>query len=165
MTEALYALAGALVGVLGTVLTALVTARHEEQYGRRNDVRSVCADLAAEVTHLQDISHQLRKDPQNAQLQGAAEDAHSRARGLQERLRLTSRSRATQEAGRWLLHCAYYQWRSTQGGRGDFWVANDSADRWLTALHAEGRKELGLGRSDLYKDPAEGLPIPEKPTP
>ena len=102
MSEALFALAGTVVGVLGTVLTALVTAKHEERHEWRNDVRSICADLAAEVTHLQDVSHQLRKDQQNKQLQNkqlqsSAEDAHTRARGLQERLRLTSRSQATQK--------------------------------------------------------------------
>lgn len=31
---------------------------------------------------------------------------------------------------------------------------------WLIKLYIEARKELGLGASDVYKDPEGGLPIP-----
>jgi hypothetical protein len=160
MSQAFFAIAGAIVGVLGTVLTALIGSRHEERRAWREALRTVCANLTSEVSELQDLSHQLRRDPHNPELQRAAEQAHMRARGFQEQLRLTSRSVATQEAGRWLIHCIWYQWRSTQGGRGDFWEARKALDTWLTKLYVEARKELGLGSSDVYKDPAGGLPVP-----
>jgi hypothetical protein len=160
MAAALFALAGALIGVLGTVLTELVRSRSNDRKLQQEQLRSVCADLATEVIRLQDISHELRKSPEDVQLQNTAQEAHSRAHAMQERLRLTSKSAATQEAGRWLLHCVYYQWRSTQGGPGEFWQAREGVHEWLTKLHVEARKELGLGDSAVYKDPPGGLPIP-----
>jgi hypothetical protein len=146
--------------VLGTVLTALVGTRHEERRIWRETLRSVVANLTSEISLLRDLSHQLHRDPDNPGLRQAAEQAHTRARGFQEQLRLTSRSTATQEAGRWLIHNAYYQWRATQGGRGNFWEARKSLDKWLTKLYTEARKELGLGASDVYVDPEGGLPVP-----
>jgi hypothetical protein len=160
MSQAIFAIAGAIVGVLGTVLTALVGARHEERRVSRETLRTVVANLATEISLLRDLSHQLLHDPENPDLRRAAEDAHARARGFQEQLRLTSRSVATQEAGRWLIHCAYYQWTATQGGRGDFWESRRSLDKWLSRLYVEARKELGLRDRKIYEDPDGGLPIP-----
>lgn len=148
------------MGVLGTVLTALVGARHEERRAWRETLRAVVANLATEISLLRDLSHQLRRDPENPDLRRAAEEAHTRARGFQEQLQLTSGSVATQESGRWLLHCAYHQWRATQGGRSDFWASRRSLDEWLAKLYAEARKELGLRASEVYEDPDGGLPIP-----
>lgn len=160
MLAAVFALIGALIGVLGTVLTELARGHRDDRKLWQEQLRSVCADLATEVIRLQDVSHQLRKSPEDVQLQDTAQEVHSRAHAMQERLRLISRSAATQEAGRWLLHCVYYQWRSTQGGPGEFWQARDGVHEWLTKLHVEARKELGLGESALYRDPPGGLPIP-----
>jgi hypothetical protein len=160
MSAALFALVGALIGVLGTVLTELVRGHRDDRKLRQEQLRSVCADLATKVIRLEDICYELRQSPSDAQLQNAAEEAHSRAHATQERLRLISRSAATQEAGRWLLHCVYYQWRSTQGGPGEFWQARKCVHEWLTRLHVEARKELGLEGSAVYRDPPGGLPIP-----
>jgi hypothetical protein len=160
MSEALFALAGAIVGVLGTVLTALVGARHEERRIWRETLRSVVASLTSEVSLLRDLSHSLRRDPDSLDLRQAAEQAHMRARGFQEQLRLTSKSKATQEAGRWLIHNAYHQWRAAERGHDNFWEARRGLDKWLTKLYVETRKELGLGASAVYEDPDGGLPIP-----
>jgi hypothetical protein len=164
MSQALFALAGAIVGVLGTVLTTLVGARHEEQRTWRESLRSVAANLITEVSLLRDLSYQLRGDPDDPDLRHDAEQAHMRARGFQEQLRLTSKSKATQEAGRRLIHNVYYLWRSTQGGPADFREASKALDEWLTKLYVATRKELGLGASDVYEDPVGGLPIPRAQT-
>jgi hypothetical protein len=157
---ALFALGGALIGVLGTVITEFARGRRDNQQLWREEFRSVCADLAGEVSHLQDLSHELRKTPEDTQIQRTAQDVHSKVGALQERLRLTSKSVPTQEAARWLQHCAYYQWRATQGGKGDFWEARDGVKTWLTKFYVEARKELGLPSSAVYQDPPEGLPVP-----
>lgn len=162
MSAALFALAGTLVGVLGTVLTEYVRNRREDQKLWREEFRSVCAEFSYEVSRFQDLSHELYRSPDDAELQRTALEAHARSRALQERLRLTSKSLATQEAGRWLIHCAYYQWRSTQGGKGDFWQARSKFGTWLTKFYVEARNELGLDSSTVYEDPPEGLPIPGK---
>lgn len=160
MSQAFFAIAGAIVGVLGAVLTTLVGARHEEQRIWREALRTVCANLTSQVSELQDLSHGLRHHPDNPDLQQAAEQAHTRARGCYEQLRLTSRSVATQEAARWVIHCIYYQWRATQGGPGDFWESRKLLYEWLTELYVQARKELGLGASDVYRDPEGGLQVP-----
>jgi hypothetical protein len=160
VSAALFALSGAIIGVLGTVLTELTRGRRDDRKLWREELRSVCANLASEVSRLQDISHELRRSPEDAQLQRTAREVHSKARAMQERLRLTSTSVATQEAGRWAIHCVYYQWMSAQGGKGDFWQARKGVHEWLTKLYVEARKELGLGSASVYKDPPSGLPIP-----
>jgi hypothetical protein len=160
MAAAVFALIGTLVGVLGTLLVELVRSRQQKGHASREALRLVCAELASEVSHLRDLSHQLHRTPEDQSLQREAEVTHSKARSLQERLRLTSTAIATQEAGRWLIHCAYHQWRSTQGGRGDFWEARRQLDSWLTTLYIETRRELGLRAADVYVDPSEGLPVP-----
>ena len=58
------------------------------------------------------------------------------------------------------MHCGYWQWRSTQGGRGDFWQAQKDISTWLAKFYVAARKELGLEGSAVYQDPLEGLPIP-----
>jgi hypothetical protein len=120
----------------------------------------VCANFTSQVSALQDLSHRLRHHPDDPDLQQAAEQVHTLARGFYEQLRLTSRSTATQEAARWVIHCIYYQWRSTQGGPGDFWECRKLLYEWLPDLYVQARKELGLDPSDVYRDPDGGLPVP-----
>jgi hypothetical protein len=160
VSAAWFALDGALIGVLGTVLTELARGRRDDRKLWREEFRSVCAEFVSEVSRLQDLSHALRKSPGDSEIQRAALDAHSRLRGLQNRLQLTSRSEPTQEAARWLLHCDYYLWKSTQGGKGEFWEAQAGIHTWLAEFYLEARKELGLGSSPAYQEPPDGLPIP-----
>lgn len=160
MSAAFFALGGAIIGVLGTVLTELVRDRRDDQKLWREQFRSICAEFVGEITRLQDLSHQLRRTPGDAELQAAAQETLSRVRSQEERLRLTSKSVPTQEAARWLEHCIYYQWRSTQGAEADFWQARKEARTWLAKFNTEARKELGLAGSALYQDPPDGFPVP-----
>ncbi|MEV4313316.1 hypothetical protein [Actinocrispum sp. NPDC049592] len=160
MTAALFTLAGALVGMLGTLATELVRGRRDDRKLWREELRSTCATLASEVSRLRDISHELSRTPDDSQLQRDARQAHSQARALQERLRLISKSVETQEAGRQLIHHVYHQWRATQGGAADFWEARRGLDEWLTKFYVAARAELGLDSSSVYEDPSERLPVP-----
>lgn len=160
LTAAWFALGGALIGVLGTVLTEFARGRRDDRNVWREELRSVCAEFVSEVAHIQDLSHELRRTPEDPEVRRAAQETHSRLRALQDRLRLTSKSVATQEAARRLQHYSYYQWRSTQGGRGEFWQAHEEIRTWLTAFNISARKELGLEGSSVYQDPPEGFPIP-----
>jgi hypothetical protein len=160
LSAAWFALGGAFIGVLGTVLTDLARGRRDDRKLWREELRTVCAEFVGEVAHLESFSHELRRSPDDSQLQRAAQEAQSRVVGLQDRIRLTSKSVSTQEAARWLVHCSYWQWRSTQGGRGDFWQAQEDIHIWLVKFYVAARKELGLEGSAVYQDPPEGLPIP-----
>lgn len=160
MTAAWFALGGALIGVLGTVLTELARGRRDDRNVWRGELRSVCAEFVSEVVHLQDLSHELRRSPEDSEIKRAAQETHSKMRALQDLLRLTSQSVSTQEAARRLQHCSYHQWRSTLGGRSDFWEADKEVRACLTKFYVAARKELGLESSAVYEDPPEGLPIP-----
>jgi hypothetical protein len=161
MSAAFFAIVGTVVGILGSMLANLVSARNEERRIWRESLRLMCANFTTEIIHLRGLSHELRHNPDAEELRRAARETHSRARSLQEQLRITSRSQQTQEAGRQLIHNAYYLWRSAQGdGRADFAAARDGLDGWLPQFYKEVRKELGLGTSDVYEDPWDGLPIP-----
>jgi len=160
MMAALFTLAGTLVGILGTLATELVRGRRDDRRLWREEFRSTCANLTSEVSRLRDISHELRKTPDDPQLQRDAQEAHSQARALQEKLRLTSESVQTQEAARQLIHHVYHQWRATQGGKADFWQARRGLDEWLTTFYVAARTELGLDGSKVYEDPSERLPVP-----
>lgn len=160
MSAAWFALGGALIGVLGSVLTGFASGRREDRKLWREELRTVCAEFVGAVADLENLSHELRRSSDDSQLQRAAQEAQSRVGGLHDRLRLTSKSVSTQEAARWLVHCGYYQWRSTQGGRGDFWQAQEGIRTWLAKFYVAARKELGLESSPVYQDPPEGLPIP-----
>jgi hypothetical protein len=166
VSAAWFALGGALVGVLGTVLTELVRDRRADQKIWREELRSVCAEFVSALAHLQDLSHELRRVTElrgvtgDAEVQRAAQEAHSRLRGLQERLRLTSKSTATQEAARRLQHLAYYQWKSTRGGRSDFWAAHNEIRDWSAKFYVAARAELGLDGAPVFQDPPDGFPIP-----
>lgn len=160
MSQAIFVLAGAIVGVLGTVVTALFGAQHESRRLWRESLRTVCANFTSQVSELQDLSHQLRHHPDDPDLQQAAEQVHTKARGFYEQLRLTSQSTATQEAARWVIHCIYHQWRATQGGPGDFWESRKLLYEWLTKLYVQARHELGLDVSNVYRDPEGGLSVP-----
>jgi hypothetical protein len=163
MSEALFALGGAVLGVLSAFLTELVRSRSQDRSSWRQDLRSVCVAFAEAISKLRDLSYELSRKPDDPRLQAAATDAHSRARGLLERLRLTSDSPTTQEAARWLIHCAYHQWQVTQGGRGDFAAAQTGLDDWMERMLIEARKELGLAGNRIFPEPRRRLPIPGVP--
>src|SRR5262249_8052202 len=105
--------------------------------------------------HYRLITADKRGCPVDAQYRRAWDGTHgtgSRPPGRQEV--------SPRRAGRRLIRCVYYQWRSTQGGPGEFWQARENAHEWLTKLYVAARKELGLGDSSVYQDPPGGLPIP-----
>ncbi|WP_041832558.1 hypothetical protein [Actinoplanes sp. N902-109] len=164
MAAAFFALAGALIGVAGTLLTALVGARREERRARTDSVRRACIEFLAEVGRLRDLSHELHAEPGRADLREATAGAHISARASYARLRLTSETLATQEAGRWLLHYGYWQWQAAIGNRADFREAQRLGDEWTTTLVVAARRELGLSNADdVFAPPAEGLPVPTAP--
>jgi hypothetical protein len=160
MTAAMFAILGTVVGVFGTILTNSVSANRDDRRAWQGSLRSVVADLTSEVTKLRGLSYRLRDCPDDEDLMMAAQETLSRAQSLLRQLGLISKSKATQEAGDWLIHSVYWLWRSAQGEPGDFDSAGDAIVRWMSKLYAEARKELGLSPADLYESPTEGLPIP-----
>ena len=159
MSAAFFALAGALIGVFGTLATESLRARGEKSRARTETTRTVCTDFATEISRLRDLSHEMNEHPDNADLRRETTDAHVRARGAFHRLLLTSGSVKTQEASRMLLHCAYWQWQAALGGPNDYAAAQDLGDEWRSKLFIEARKELGVPRATaLFDQPPGGPP-------
>jgi hypothetical protein len=160
VSEAWFAVGGAVLGVLSAVLTEVVRTRSQDRSAWRQELRMVCVAFTEEISKLRDLSYDLARTPGDARLGAAATETHSRARALLERLRLTSNSPAAQQAARWLIHCAYHQWQVTQGGPGDFAAAQAGLDDWMERLLVEARRELGLPGDQIFAEPRQGLPIP-----
>jgi len=166
MSQALFAIAGTIVGVLGTIVanvtTNFINAKRVEAKDWQDALRSVVTELTGEILNVRDLSHRLREDPEDRDLLLTIQRSFSKARTLRHTLRLISKSRATQEAGYQLIHYVYWVWRIARGdgGDADFDAATAGTAIWMTRLYVESRKELGLGESDFYQLPPEGLPIP-----
>ena len=165
MSEALFAIAGTIVGVLGTIVTNvttnLINAKREEAKAWQEALRSVVADLTSEVLKVRGLSHRLKEYPEDKELVLAIQQSFSKATTLRHQLRLISKSLATQEASHLLTHYVYWVWRIARGdgGPADFDAANEGTYVWTRKLYIEVRKELGLG-ADFYERPPEGFLVP-----
>jgi len=89
MTAAVFALAGAVLGVLGTLAVEMARARAETSQSRRESVRSACADFTTAIAHLRNLAVELIKTPGETDLVNLMNQAHRESRAQYERLRLT----------------------------------------------------------------------------
>lgn len=162
MLEAVFALAGAVIGIGGTLGAEATRARAEERRSRRDVVRLACADFTAAVTRMRALAFDLREDPTDRALYERARRADEEARVYYERLRLVTTSRKAQEAGRRALRYAYGLQRLAEGlparaderDRGPLALLHDS----MMQLFAEIRRETGVPHpDDLYREPEEWL--------
>jgi hypothetical protein len=166
MSQAFFAIAGTIVGVLGTIVanvaTNLINAKREDAKAWQETFRSVVSELTSEVLNMRGLSHRIREYPEDKDLRLAIQRSFTRVQTLRRTLQLISKSRATQEASDLVNHYVYWVWRIARGdgGLADFDMAEESTNLWLRKLYTEVRKELGLGASDLYERPIEGYPIP-----
>lgn len=160
MAAAIFALAGTVVGVLGTLAVSLAQSRREDARAHRDSVRMACADFTAAITRMRTLAMELRNKHPSAEQIKLTHEAHREARVHYERLRLTATSPAVQEAGRYVLRYAYGLLRQMEGkslredekAAGPLKLLHDS----LMALYAEARRELGVPRpDDIYREPDE----------
>jgi hypothetical protein len=108
LSEGIFALAGALVGVLGTVLVAAVGVRADDRRTSREALRTACTDFTTQAARIRRLSHAIDMHPeQQAQLRPRLDEALVEARAGYERLRLTAESRTAQEAARYVLHAGW----------------------------------------------------------
>jgi len=160
MAAAIFALAGTLLGVLGTLAVNLSQSRREDVRAHRDGVRLACADFTAAITRMRTLAMELRNKHPSAEQMKLMHEAHREARVYYERLRLTATSLAVQRAGRYVLRYAYGLLRQMEGKSlredekiaGPLKLLHDS----LMTLYAETRRELGIpGADDIYREPDE----------
>jgi hypothetical protein len=163
MAEAIYALAGALIGVSGAFVIELTRARIEKLRSRRDALRLSCADFIAAVTRMRTLAIQLMSEqPTDAKLMNSFHEAHGEARVHYERLRLTSASGAVQKAARYVLRYAYGLLRQIEGkpARDDEREHGPliTLQHSLITLVSEVRREIGVPHSqNVYREPDEWM--------
>ncbi len=119
MSEAVFAILGAALGVLGTFLTQWTAARNETLSDRRVVLRQSCVDFTSAVARSRRLSLDLRSNPEDGALWGRIDQALTDGRTSYERLRITAESMEVQSAARYALHYAYRMARTAQkGGEG-----------------------------------------------
>ncbi len=92
MTAAIFALIGALIGVLGTAATQLIKTRADNAKARRDDLRRICTDFATAVGQIKELACQVIEKRANSDPQAwvSINKAHLEARAHFESLRLIS---------------------------------------------------------------------------
>jgi hypothetical protein len=162
MTAAIFALAGTLLGVFGTVMVELVRSRADSNHARHEAIRLACADLASALARLKEIAFELMRNPGDAALLSNLRGIHTEARGHYERLRLTVTSREAQRAGRFAIRYAYGLIRQVEGKppredeveRGPALMMHQA----LMDLYVAVRQETGVPQpGDLYREPDEWI--------
>src|ERR1700733_9776752 len=106
MSEALFALAGAIIGVLGAVLSSLVQSKREDRRLRRESLRTTCADFTAAIARMKYLATEMHLRGIDEELETRMRSAHDETRVGFERLRLLTTSIEAQEAARYSLRHA-----------------------------------------------------------
>jgi hypothetical protein len=158
---AVYALAGTLIGVLGTVLADAVRGKRDKRRQNQEQLRNVCSEFMAYISRLRRYSIALVGGPPDQEAWRLIETTFTEARVCYEQLLITTESIATQEAARHLLHFAYWLTRAAHMERTGFDEIEAELRGWCTKLYSEVRLELGLKNPNhVYEDPIGGLRVP-----
>ncbi len=158
MSEALFALAGAIIGVLGAVLASLVQSRREDRRLRRESLRITCADFTSAIARMKYLATEMHLRGIDEELETRMRSAHEETRVGFERLRLLTTSMEAQEAARYSLRHAVGLWLLVQGKgprpdekeRGPLVELDDR----LRDLYAAVRRELGVAHPErVFREP------------
>jgi hypothetical protein len=162
MTAAIFALAGTLLGVLGTVLVELVRARTEGSQARCEAIRLASADLISALARLKEHAFELISTPGDPALVSTLRNTHAEARGHYERLRLAASSKEAQRAGRCAIRYAYGLIRQIEGKppredeieRGPALMMHQAVMDLCVAV----RRETGVPKpDDMFYEPDEWI--------
>jgi hypothetical protein len=160
VSEAVFALVGALLGVSGTLATEVVRARREDVRQTRRDLLTSCVDFTAAVMAVRQLAWTLCMSGSTERGQVELVEADSVMRTAFQRLRLVSGRLETQEAARYAVRYAHGLARLTrdQPLREDETETHPVVllDDWLARLHVSVRRELGLPEADaVYRERPE----------
>jgi hypothetical protein len=149
MSQAIFALAGALVGVLGAVVAAMLQAYRLDRRSRHDALRTTCSEFAASIARVGHLSARLDATNLDPVLQAEIANTQTDARVQYERLRLLTESLAAQEAARYAIRHAYNMWMKRAGKdyRVDYYKdakPSEKLDDCMTVVYREVRKELGV---------------------
>jgi hypothetical protein len=163
MVVAIFALAGTLLGVLGTIGVELARTRAGDVRARREAVLLACADFTTAVTRVRNLAVELTRNPTDAGRLSLMREAHIEARVHYERLRLITASNDVQKAGRYVLRYTYGLVRLVDGkpprddeqGPGGIFIIFHN---YLMDLYKAVRNEIGVPHpDDVYREPDEWI--------
>lgn len=166
MTAALFALAGTLIGVIGSTMADIIREKRDLRRRNQDELRSICSDLTSQLGRIRRCLFMLQSDPKNEDLWRLVDSAHTEARALYERLLITSELTATQEAARHVTDSAFSMMQARRAQSDDYQAHREEFGEWLEKLYVSVRRELGLRSptniytQSLYNrlDPQSGLP-------
>jgi hypothetical protein len=145
--EALFALAGTALGIVGALLADFIRARKDERRDHREQLRSACVDLTTALVEIRQAYWGRPYGEDEAARRAALQRAHDVARANYERLRLSTSSLAVQEEARFALRYAYGLLRQFEGlppRQDELDTAPiDQLDERLVRLYTAVRRELG----------------------
>jgi hypothetical protein len=163
-SEALFALAGAVIGVGGTLTTELVRAHIGRRQAARDVLLAACVDFSASMARMGNLSLAIKNDPDDSARHERMRIEYGEARVCYERLRLLLESQSAQEHARRALYHSMRRWRAAEGleSPDEGWGSGDQATSLLedavASLYIEVRRQLGLRQpGDLFREPQEWL--------
>ena len=151
MLAAFFALAGALVGVVGSAVADAMREKRELRRRNQDELRSTCADFTSQLGRVRRYLFAVQDEPQNEELWKLIDSAFTEARAHNERLLITAESAATQEAADRVIACTSGMIRARKMQSGEYSEFRNEFDRWLEKLYVSIREELGLRNpANLY---------------
>jgi hypothetical protein len=173
MSAAFFALAGALIGVLGTVLADMLREKRAVRRRNQEQLRSICSDFTSHIGRTRRHIFSLKNKPQDKEIGALVETSFTEARAELERLLITSESIETQEAARYVIHLTYWLIQVTHRGLTGYDECATELDEWLSKLYREVRSELGLKhaanvyqkRLDTPPDSVKVTSVPDNSSP
>jgi hypothetical protein len=170
MNAGIFALAGAVLGIAGTLLADMLRFKKGDARERRETLRRACEDLTTALIRMRQVYLDHYANPAASTWRTPMWEAHNDARLYCERLKLTAGSENVQLEARYAMRYGYGLWRQLNGEapRAD---ERDAApirqlDVRLTNLYVAVRKELGMPNpSAVLSEPDffETLPVVERP--
>jgi len=162
MSAAFFALAGTLIGVLGTALVTLLNTRAEDRRTSREALRSVGTDLLTNLMKIRQLCMEMYDNGYQEEPWDEANRLLGDAQASYERIRIVADLVATQRAARLCVHHCYWLSRSVgKIPRGDWQEEHDALQKWMAELVINVRRELGVKHfRSLYMDPREDRPEP-----
>lgn len=173
MSAAFFALAGALIGVLGTVLADIVREKREVRRRNQEQLRSICSDFTSHIGRTRRHLFSLKDKPQDKEIWALVGTSFTEARADYERLLITSESIETQEAARHVIHFTYWLMQVTHMNLTGYDECITELTEWLGKLYKEVRSELGLkhpanvyqNRLDTPPDSVNAMSAPDSSSP
>jgi len=164
MFAALYALAGALIGVVGAALADAIREKRELRRRNQEELRSICSDFTSQMARVRRYLFRLMSEPGNEEIWKQIEASFTEARAHYERLLITAELVATQEAARHVLHFAYWMIHAARTQSTGYEECREELVKWLEKLYTEVRQELNLRNPEnVYwkqlDDPPAGIDV------